>query len=84
MSYSGTELTTIAVASTITVLAILLVAILVVVFLIHRRKREADPSATREDENPVYGIYYFSDGGKIDDGTMEVTDENEVYDIYDI
>ena len=32
-----------------------------------------------QDENPVYGIYYASNGDKIDNGVHEITDENHYY-----
>ena len=32
-----------------------------------------------KDENPVYGIYYASDGDKIDAGVNEITDESQYY-----
>ena len=30
-------------------------------------------------KNPVYGMYYFADGGHVDAGKSEVTDENDYY-----
>ena len=44
-----------------------------------RQKKSKDMSASSEDENPVYGIYYFSTGQKIDDNNVEVVDENQYY-----
>ena len=32
-----------------------------------------------KDENPVYRIYYASDGDKIDAGVNEITDESQYY-----
>ena len=32
-----------------------------------------------KDENLVYGIYYASDGDKIDAGVNEITDESQYY-----
>ena len=31
------------------------------------------------DESPIYGLYYFSRGGKIDQGKSEVVDKNDYY-----
>ena len=31
------------------------------------------------DENPVFGLYYFAKGGKIDEGKSEVVDKNDYY-----
>ena len=44
-----------------------------------RQKKSKDMTASSEDENPVYGIYYFSTGQKIDDNNAEVVDENQYY-----
>ena len=33
----------------------------------------------KRDVNPNYGFYYTSDGDKIDESTVEVTDENPYY-----
>ena len=30
-------------------------------------------------KNPVYGMYYFADGGHVDQGGSEVTDDNCYY-----
>ena len=59
---------------------------LVVVFLIVlglRRKKKKQQGTAREprveDENPVYGMYYFADGGHVDAGESEVVDECDYY-----
>ena len=47
-----------------------------------KRAKEADEKRGMEadkDENPVYGIYYASDGNKIDAGVNEITDESQYY-----
>ena len=31
------------------------------------------------DENPVYGIYYTSEGATVDEGRSEVVDGNDYY-----
>ena len=31
------------------------------------------------DENPVYDMYYFADGDRIDYGNVEVEGENQMY-----
>ena len=31
------------------------------------------------DESPIYGLYYFARGGKIDQGKLEVVDKNDYY-----
>ena len=31
------------------------------------------------DESPIYGLYYFATGGKIDQGKSEVVDKNDYY-----
>ena len=36
-------------------------------------------TASSEDENPVYGIYFFSTGQKIDNNNAEIVDENQYY-----
>ena len=31
------------------------------------------------DESPIYGLYYFARGGKIDQGKLEAVDKNDYY-----
>ena len=57
---------------------IFFVAVLVV-FMCKRKRRNRTPSVEHNDENPVYGMYYFADGRHIDDGTVEVQDDNTYY-----
>ena len=54
------------------------VAVLVL-FIFKRNRRNRAPSVEHNDENPVYGMYYFADGRHIDDGTVEVRDDNTYY-----
>ena len=57
-----------------------MLVIVVVVFLICRHgKRFRVKSAVHENENPLYGMYYFPDGERIDYGIVEVEDENTYY-----
>ena len=59
---------------------LLILCIAVVVFLLARRlKIKREPSVEQRDENPVYDMYYFSDGQHVDYGTSEVQDENKNY-----
>ena len=62
---------------------LLLLALLVLVLLVLRRKKKQRRKAAKaprvEDKNPVYGMYYFADGGRIDQGRSEVTDDNNAY-----
>ena len=32
-----------------------------------------------QDQNPIYGRYYFPDGIRVDDSTAEVKDQNDFY-----
>ena len=53
---------------------------LVVVLCIRKRRtttEEEDPA--RQDQNPIYGLYYFADGDKIDNEQIEVEDTNNDY-----
>ena len=43
-----------------------------------REKAKAKKEVT-QDQNPIYGQYYFPDGVKIDDATVEVEDHNDLY-----
>ena len=58
--------------------AVLFFAVLTLIICKHRR-RNRSTSVEENDENPVYGMYYFSDGNHIDDGTSEVQDDNNYY-----
>ena len=64
------------------VIAILFIAVLLfIICKCKRRKRTKSSSSVEEnnDENPVYGMYYFADGEHIDYETAEVQDDNEYY-----
>ena len=79
-SSTGTEtMVTAAVASVITILILVFVAILA--FLLYRRSRKtkAEEPVEEVDENPVYDMYYFADGDRVDYGNTEVQDENDLY-----
>ena len=64
-----------------TSLVVLVLLVLVLVLVLRRRKKQRTAKEIKaEDKNPVYGIYYFADGGNIDEGRSVVTDDNENYD----
>ena len=44
-----------------------------------RKKKVIEQPAKFDDLNPVYGLYYFSDGQQVDYNQAEVTDENQYY-----
>ena len=60
---------------------VVLVLLLVLVICLYKRCRErpAEPEWTRQDDNPVYGLYEFADGSNIDDNSAEVEDTNDYY-----
>jgi len=66
------------IASSVIALAVLL---LVVVLIMKRKKAQRAQAGgiQSEDLNPVYGMYYFSNGGRINESQSEVTDGNEYY-----
>ena len=66
-----------AVATVVLLLALVLVLVLVLVKKRNQRKEANEPKV--EDENPIYGMYYFVDGGHIDAGRSEVVDDNDYY-----
>ena len=61
--------------------AVGLVFLALLVFFIFKHLRRTRTTSTVElnDENPVYGMYYFADGEHIDYETAEVQDDNENY-----
>ena len=62
------------------VTVVVVVVVVVLVFLVCRlTRRPRAPSIPRVNENPVYGMYYFPDGERIDYATVEVEDENPYY-----
>ena len=77
---SESPLTTASViVSNCSVLVILCIAVFA--FLLSRRlRRTREASVERRDENPVYQMYYFSDGQHVDYGNAEVEDDNPYYD----
>ena len=44
-----------------------------------RSKKPKEKPVEEVDENPVYDMYYFADGDRIDYGNVEVEDENQMY-----
>ena len=58
----------------------LLLCVAFIAFLLCR-KRSKNPKEkpVEVDENPVYDMYYFADGDRIDYGNVEVEDENQMY-----
>ena len=67
--------------STVSISAIAMLFIAILLFIICKFKRRKRTTSTVEnnDENPVYGMYYFGDGEHIDYGTTEVQDDNDAY-----
>ena len=61
------------------VVTVLLLLALVIVLVLRCRKKRGAKESKAEDENPVYGIYYFADGERIDESRSEVVDHNENY-----
>ena len=71
---------TVLVSAISSVIAILFIAVLLIVICkFKRKKRTTSAVEENNDENPVYGMYYFSDGEHIDYGTTEVQDDNDAY-----
>ena len=57
-----------------------LVFLLVLTLVKWKKKQRAQAGEiTGEDLNPVYGMYYFSNGGRIDESQSVVADGNEYY-----
>lgn len=72
----------IAVASAISSIVGVLFLALLVFFVCrnkHQKRTRTTSSVENNDQNPVYGMYYFADGEHIDYETAEVQDENEYY-----
>ena len=85
-SFAGLSIETIAVATSVPLSLILLVTSgLLTFFCLRRNNKTKEKKNKREqpiggDMNPVYGLYYFSDGERVDDSNAEVMDENSYYD----
>ena len=47
--------------------------------LCRKRSKKPKEKPVEVDENPVYDMYYFADGDRIDCGNVEVEDENQMY-----
>ena len=61
------------------IIVFLLALVLVLVLRQKRKKQRPGKGIEVEDENPVYRMYEFADGGNIDAGTCEVVDDNDYY-----
>ena len=59
--------------------ALLLCFLLLLLLLRHKQRKKAARQNSREDQCPVYGMYYFADGVHIDGGDSEVVDRNVNY-----
>ena len=59
--------------------ALLLCFLLLLLLLRHKQQKKAARKNSREDQCPVYGMYYFADGVHIDGGDSEVVDRNVNY-----
>ena len=58
----------------------LLLCVAFIAFLLCRkRSKKPKEKPVEVDENPVYDLYYFADGDRIDYGNVEVEDENQMY-----
>ena len=42
-------------------------------------KKPKEKPVEEVDENPVYDMYYFADGDRIDYGNVEVEEEDQMY-----
>merc|ERR1712012_108889 len=72
---------TMAVTAAIVSVLVILVCVAVIAFILFRRskKTKAEDTVEEVDENPVYDMYYFADGDRVDYGNTEAKDENELY-----
>ena len=51
-----------------------------VLVLVRKKNQQRVTKVTKaEDKNPIYGMYYFSDGEHIDESRSEVVDNNDNY-----
>ena len=73
-------------ATSVPLALILLVTsgLLTFIWLSLNNKKKKDENERKQpidgDMNPVYGLYYFNDGERVDDSNAEVMDENSYYD----
>ena len=65
--------------SLVVTVLLLILALVLVLRCKKNQRREAARAPRVEDANPLYGMYYFTDGGRIDQGRSEVTDDNNAY-----
>ena len=82
LSFAGLPSSTLALITGVSVAVILvLVSGLLAFFCVRQRRmrRKKSNQAMDEDLNPVYGLYYFSDGERVDDNNSEMMDENTYY-----
>ena len=61
------------------VTAIFFIAVLMFLIRKCKRRKRTTSAVENNDENPVYGMYYFADGEHIDYGSVEVQDDNAYY-----
>ena len=43
------------------------------------KRQSASAEVAPNDENPIYGLYYFADDSQIDSGETAVVDSNDYY-----
>ena len=66
-------------AIVISILILTRTAAIAFFFFRRSKKTKAEDTVEEVDENPVYDMYYFADGDRVDYGNTEVQDENDLY-----
>ena len=65
--------------SATSMLATLCIVIFALLLRKSLKKKAKAKKVVTQDQNPIYGRYYFPDGVKIDDASAEVEDHNDLY-----
>ena len=66
-------------AIVISILILACTAVIAFFFFRRSKKAKTEDKVEEVDENPVYDMYYFADGDRVDYGNAEVQDENDLY-----
>ena len=70
--------TTVIISATSMSVTLFLVFIALAIYKVQKKKTKARNMVT-QDLNPVYGHYYSSEGVRLDQSTVEVRDQNDLY-----
>ena len=75
----STSISTAVIISATSMLATLCIVSIALALRKNLKKKAKARKMVTQDQNPIYGSYYFPGGVRIDNSSAEVEDQNELY-----